>query len=276
VNPTVTYHVGDARKVLATLPEGSVDCVLSSARATNGCTIGAQLKRPRRCGNTPGPGRDPWEVPTVTKRTWSDEPGRNPRARLQDPVANWWKKVDVRGPDECWPWKRSCTPNGYGKHQVGLGGHEQRHVSAHRFGYEVLVGPIPEGMYVCHRCDNPPCCNPSHWFLGTPKDNNDDKVAKGRHARVWGRPLNRSRQTHCHCGHELSGDNLKLNPKTGHRSCRTCERANQKRYYEKKGPKPRPIIECVDCGGSRPHRAHGRCSNCDARWRCAGGARRAS
>jgi HNH endonuclease len=84
------------------------------------------------------------------------------------------------GPDACHPWTGPCFPSGYG-HFLGDG--EQR---AHRFGYKRLVGPIPKGLHVLHRCDNPPCQNQGHWFLGTPADNSADKVAKGRQARNHG------------------------------------------------------------------------------------------
>lgn len=88
-----------------------------------------------------------------------------------------WADVDrSSGADGCWVWRRGKTPRGYGK--VWRNG---RHVYVHRLAYETFVGPIPEGLGVLHRCDNPPCCNPAHLFIGTDADNAADRVAKGRH-----------------------------------------------------------------------------------------------
>lgn len=91
-----------------------------------------------------------------------------------DDEARYWSKVDRRGPDECWPWT-AHSRKGYGLMRVaGV------LLSAHRWAYERWIGPIPTGLQVCHSCDNPPCQNPAHWFLGTNDDNVADKMAKGR------------------------------------------------------------------------------------------------
>ncbi len=87
-----------------------------------------------------------------------------------------WSKVDKRGPDECWPWKADLTSNGYGAFKLATG----KKVRAHRFAWELTHGPIPPGMSACHKCDNPPCCNPGHLFLGTNADNTHDAQKKGR------------------------------------------------------------------------------------------------
>lgn len=84
-----------------------------------------------------------------------------------------WSKVDRTG--DCWPWTGCKNWAGYGK--VGV---ENQLKGTHRVAWELTNGPIPDGLHVCHRCDNPPCCNPDHLFLGTRSDNMRDAWAKGR------------------------------------------------------------------------------------------------
>ncbi len=87
-----------------------------------------------------------------------------------------WSKVAIGGPDECWEWKRHRKPFGYGQFRLP-GGNPQ---TSSRVTWILTHGEITPGLCVLHRCDNPPCCNPAHLFLGTIADNNADMVAKGR------------------------------------------------------------------------------------------------
>lgn len=91
-----------------------------------------------------------------------------------------WEKVNKKSDDECWEWLGSLLYKWqYGVFCVGGGS-----TLAHRYSWKLHFGEIPPGMLVCHKCDNPPCVNPKHLFLGTGTDNMIDMVNKGRQAPV--------------------------------------------------------------------------------------------
>lgn len=89
-----------------------------------------------------------------------------------------WAKVERRGVDDCWPWLASKDRDGYG--QIGRSTNHPRTL-AHRFSWSLANGkPIPRGQWILHRCDTPSCVNPKHLYCGTPKNNVDDCIERGR------------------------------------------------------------------------------------------------
>jgi hypothetical protein len=95
-----------------------------------------------------------------------------------------WEKVENSSGADCWQWLGHTKLKGYGYFNIG----NRISTQAHRVAWKLRRGPIPEGMCVLHRCDNPGCCNPSHLFVDTQAANMEDMVAKGRQASCEDRP----------------------------------------------------------------------------------------
>lgn len=108
------------------------------------------------------------------KNMYCSHPCRGEGRRVA-PVVAFWAKVSKADGDSCWGWTGALISTGYGLISV-----RGELTLAHRYSYTVNVSPIPDGLHVLHRCDNPKCVRPDHLFLGTNNDNIADRVAKGR------------------------------------------------------------------------------------------------
>lgn len=100
------------------------------------------------------------------------------KTKVPNSFKNFWAKVETHGAAECWPWRGAINNKGYGNVKW-----EGRYTPAHRVAYALTYGAFPPKAWVLHKCDNPPCCNPDHLFLGNAKMNSEDAVAKGRMAQ---------------------------------------------------------------------------------------------
>ena len=152
----------------------------------------------------------------------------DPRKTLHDPsrgpIENrLWSRVTKS--DGCWTWAGTVNRQGYGV--IGLGARGTGKKLVHRLAWELLRGPIPPGLHVLHRCDNPPCVNPDHLFPGTVGDNNRDMVEKKRHYK--------QKVTHCPKGHEYTPENTKPNVGGKGRRCRTCHNEDSRRRRSQLG-----------------------------------------
>lgn len=143
---------------------------------------------------------------------------------LPTPILRFWAKVDRRGPDECWEWRGSIyTKTGYGQFWTG-----EKATVAHRFAYELLIGPIPAGrnIFIHHHCCNRRCVNPRHIEAVIQRVHPD--AAPAMHAA----------KTHCKRGHEYTPENTIRVPNG--RACRTCKRLYDRKHRLRHGPAPTP------------------------------------
>jgi len=143
-----------------------------------------------------------------------------------DLAQRFWSKVERRRWNQCWEWQAGKTIQGYGKFRMPTS-----HVPAHRMAWMLHHDQaIPEGGWILHHCDNPPCCNPRHLYLGTSKENSQDRERRGRG--------NRKVKTHCKYGHPFTEENTYTTypPSFGggaFRQCRTCMRRRQREYQDR-------------------------------------------
>lgn len=139
-------------------------------------TVLARTKSCANCGAEFSERRKDTEV-EWSKRTYCSISCANKSKSEKRPVSvRYWLHVVTRDGDQCWSWNGATNGHGYGLLNRGDG----VPAKAHRVSWEIHFGPIPEGLGVLHKCDNPECSNPKHLFLGTQKDNARDMSNKGR------------------------------------------------------------------------------------------------
>jgi hypothetical protein len=145
-----------------------------------------------------------------------------PVGKYQVPIVDrFWARVQKS--DGCWEWTGAVNSRNGGYGVIGISGSRKLTVT-HRLSWEIHHGPIPDGLWVLHRCDNRKCCNPEHLFLGTHADNMRDMTAKGRQANQ------NTEKPECKYGHAYTLENTRLY--AGRRWCRQCARERQQRIRD--------------------------------------------
>jgi hypothetical protein len=146
------------------------------------------------------------------------------RGKPRPVVEKFWENVIMIPFHTCWEWAGHCDEHGYprlgnciSKKFPDYGINGPPILKASRVSWEIHNGPIPNGLVVCHTCDNPGCVNPKHLFLGTQKDNIHDMIEKGRYKRIRGRKFLNGKVV-CKYGHEKE----LLPNETEKYVCRTC------------------------------------------------------
>lgn len=139
-----------------------------------------------------------------------------PIVMSESDTERFWAKVDKSGADDCWLWTAGLGTGGYGRFAV-----KREAFNASRVALTLSIGPIEDGLFACHTCNVPRCCNPSHLYAGTPKQNAQDCIDAGRFVYSFGRPVLET----CKRGHSLSGDGR---IKKGY--CRICHRDRTAQY----------------------------------------------
>lgn len=143
--------------------------------------------------------------------------GSTPARQAAHPI-QFWMRVAIAEPKDCWPWTGTLKEKGY-----GMAWYAGRSHHAHRLAWQLANRQaIPAGLQVCHACDNPPCCNPAHLWIGTNRDNTLDSVAKGRQ--------HNARKTHCPRGHLLDAGGIRKNGNR-YRYCSTCNRSRNRQAW---------------------------------------------